>query len=281
MDVPKYLQTLWSARWLLVVGLVVAVLAALVAGFTIKDGAITSRAEQTYTAATTVLVGSENNPLFQASVPGETIEEGTTAPTEQDLSSTAVVYAYLVTGSEISERVQAEVGEFADDESLTAVRRTTQPAGDESFPGRLSLPILDIVGVSSDPARAEEISRTANDLFQDYVLEEQEEAGIPEDNRVELTTVKEGDAVAEPGSNPAIPILVTGLGVFLLFVALAFVLDAMKRSRRRRRDRARTGGTTPAESAPGDPEATLDDRELQEVLEGERRSVLAGDSRPD
>ncbi|UOE44334.1 hypothetical protein [Agromyces larvae] len=279
MDVPKYLQTLWSYRALLGVGIVVAVAAALLAGFTIKDGEVVSRADRVYTASTTVLLGSESKPLFQAEVPGVPIEQGTTPPEQLDLTSTAVVYAYLVSGTEISERVQAVVGEFADGELLTAVRRTTQPAGDESFPGRLTLPILDIVGASGDPERAEQISRTANDVFQKYVTSEQDAAKIPEENRVQLTTIKQSDAVEEDGSNPAIPIVVTGLGVFLLFVALAFLLDNVKRSRARRRGRPRAGaGATPDEAS--EASEALDERELHDVLTGSQ-PVFAGESRPD
>ena len=151
MDVPKYLQILWSYKWLLLVGLVFAVIAAFLAGYTMRDGAIVSRATSTYSASTTVLVGSDNQPLFQAEIPGQPIEQGTTAPVQQDLTSTAVVYAYLISGTEVQTAVEAIIGEFAEEETLTAVRRTTQPGGNEQFPGRLSLPILDVVGVSADP----------------------------------------------------------------------------------------------------------------------------------
>ena len=244
MEVPKYLQILWSYKWLLLVGLVVAVVAAFLAGFTWRGGEIVSRATSTYSASTTVLVGSDNQPLFQAEIPGQPIQQGTTAPIQQDLTSTAVVYAYLISGTEIQTSVEEIIGEFTDEESLTAVRRTTQPGGNEQFPGRLSLPILDVVGISTDPSRAEEISRTANTVFQGHVVAEQDASSLAPEQRVQLTTVNESDAVEGEGSNPAIPVVVTGLGVFLVFVALAFVLYNAKLARQKRGRRSGSAGSS-------------------------------------
>jgi hypothetical protein len=240
MDVPQYLQILWSYKWLLAFGLVVAVAAALLAGFTIKDGAIESRATVNYTAATTVLVGSQNQPLYQSEIPGQPVQVGVTPPVKLDLVNTAVVYAYLISGGQTQSAVEEIVGPLADDESITAVRRTTQPGGNEAFPGRLALPILSIVGISTDPKRAEEISQAANQVFQEYVKGQQDAAQLPPEQRVELTTIKESAAVAAEGSNPAIPIVVTGVGVFLIFIARAFVLYNAKMARQRRRSKRST-----------------------------------------
>ena len=289
MDVPKYLQILWSYKWLLLVGLVVAVVAAFLAGFTLRDGAIVSRATSTYSASTTVLVGSDNQPLFQAEIPGQPIEQGTTAPVQQDLTSTAVVYAYLISGSEVQTAVEAIIGDFADDETLTAVRRTTQPGGNEQFPGRLSLPILDVVGVSPDPSRAEEISRTANTVFQSQVVAEQDAASLAPEQRVQLTTVNESAAIEGEGSNPAIPIVVTGLGVFLVFVALAFVLYNAKLARQKRGRRSGAAPTSPpSDPAPDDlgADASAIDAETptEQLPSGEdadRVPALAGRGRTD
>ena len=288
MEVPKYLQILWSYKWLLLVGLVVAVIAAFLAGYTWRDGAIESRATSTYSASTTVLVGSDNQPLYQAEIPGQPIQEGTTAPVQQDLTSTAVVYAYLISGTEIQSAVEEIIGEFSDEETVTAVRRTTQPGGNEQFPGRLSLPILDVVGVSPDPSRAEDISRTANTVFQSYVVAEQDASSLAPEQRVQLTTINESDAIEGEGSNPAIPIVVTGLGVFLVFVALAFLLYNAKLARQKRGRRSDvTGSTEPvpapdvhdANSSATDAEVVPDD--LPSSDGGDRVPALAGRGRTD
>lgn len=235
MEVPKYLQVLWSSKWLLLVGVIVAAAAAFLAGFKFVDGEVVPRAEQQYTASTTILVSSQTQPLYQAVLPGQELVEGETTPEDVDLTNKAILYAYLISGADMRDQVEAVVGELGDTEGLTALRRTTQPGGDEAFPGRYVLPILDVVGGSDDPERAEEISRTAAALFQEQALADQEEVEMPQSERVIFETLDRSDAVADEGSNPAIPIVVAFLGVFLLFVAAAFIIAGAKSSRARKR----------------------------------------------
>ena len=83
METPKYLQTLWSYKWLLAFGLVVAIAAAFFAGFTITNGQVESRAVKSYTAGTTVLVTSPSDTLYQAQLPAQTVEQGVTPPGER------------------------------------------------------------------------------------------------------------------------------------------------------------------------------------------------------
>ncbi|GAA1962212.1 hypothetical protein [Agromyces allii] len=275
METPKYLQTLWSYKWLLAFGLVVAAVAAFFAGFSISNGEIQSRAVQSYTASTTVLVTSPNDTLFQSQVPGQAIEEGVTATEPLDLAAATQIYAYLVSGAEVRSEVEAATGALDDDtESITAIRRTTQPAGDERFPGSLKLPVLQIVGTAPTAERAEEISATATDVFLGYVDDQQEAKQIAPENRVELEVLSSGNAVATETGNPAIPIVVTGFAVFLGFIALAFVLAAFrsnrsKRSRSRRRSRAAapTGGDTAPES---------DASGIEEIETADEDQVLVG-----
>jgi hypothetical protein len=234
MSVPLYLRVLWSYKWLLAVGLIVAVVAAMFAGYTIKDGALESRAESTYRANTTILLGGGAKSAFAAETPGQTIQEGTTAAQQNDLANTAVIYAYLVSGSATRASVEAIMGELGSTETLSAVRRTTQPAGDETQgSGRFTLPILSIIGQSTDPERAVEISRTATQVFQDTVLAQQDAAAVAPEDRVTLTVTDEGGATVFDESNPIIPIALTGVGVFLAFIALAFVLYNIRISRER------------------------------------------------
>jgi capsular polysaccharide biosynthesis protein len=270
MDVPLYLRVLWSYKWLLLVGVIVAAFVGGIVGYSYVDGQLQPRAVQTYRASTTVLVGSPQQPLYQSVIPGAPVQEGVTPTVTRDLVSTTVVYAYIVSGSEIRTQVEAVVGPLADDEQVTAVRRTTQPAGDESFPGRLTLPILDIVGSAHSPARAEEISRAANTVFQNYVKAEQDATALPEAERVQLQTLRESEATEVEGSNPLIPVILTAFGVLLLVIALIFVLYNIRVSREKRRaatgrSKNKKGTGTPVDettepdassSDPGDPAST-------------------------
>ncbi|GAA4163126.1 hypothetical protein GCM10022286_23130 [Gryllotalpicola daejeonensis] len=236
MDVPQYLRVLWRYKWLLAVGVVIAAMAAMVAGFTLVDGKLVSRTTQQYTAATTVMLGSADQSIYTDQQVGPTQAPG--QPVQQtNLAQTAVIYAYLISGDTIKHQVEAKIGTFGQDDLLTAVSRTTQPAGNEQFPGKYALPMINIVGESDSAARAETISRTAADAFKGYVVAQQVHSKVAPSDRIQITTITSGAAEAVEGSNPAIPIAITGAGVLLVFVALAFVLYNIALSRERQRAR--------------------------------------------
>ena len=270
METPKYLQTLWSYKWLLAFGLIVAIIAAFFAGFTITNGQIESRAVKTFSAGTTVLVTSPSDTLYQAQVPGQPVEQGVTAPQELDLANAAQIYAYLVAGETIKDQVESQVGALDDEtESLTAIRRTTQPAGDERFPGSLKLPVLEVVGTASTEDRAEELSAAATDSFLAYVTAEQEEKQIAPELRVQLEILARNAAVEGETSNPAIPIVVTGVAVFLAFVALALILGGIRSSRAKKRNRGSRRRSRDEDLPPAESDGTDSEAEASDVPAGE------------
>ncbi|WP_285135957.1 hypothetical protein [Microbacterium sp. lyk4-40-TSB-66] len=268
MEIPTYLRVLWRSKWLLVVGALVAAVAAFFAGFTITNGQVEPRAEQTYRAGTTLLLNGPDQPLYQAVIPGQELQEGQTQPQTVDLTSRAILYAYLISGQDMRATVESQIGTFAEEETLTALRRTTQPAGDESFAGRYVLPILEVVGTASTPERAEQISRTAAQTFEAQVVTDQNAAEIPEGNRVLITTIDQKPGTALEGSNPAIPVVVTFLGVFLLFVAAAYIIAGSKASRERKRAAKAARENDGPTSAKIDGDAS--DFSIDDLLPGQR-----------
>ncbi|MDR7112911.1 hypothetical protein J2X03_002808 [Microbacterium trichothecenolyticum] len=249
METPKYLQVLWNYKWVLAFGALVAAVAAFFAGFAIVDGQVVSRAQQTWSAATTMLLTSESDRLYQAQVPGVPIEQGTSDPQVIDMSSTALVYAYILSSDIIQDAVEAEIGPLDDEtESISALRRTTQPTGDERFPGRYNLPVLEAVGTAETADRAEEISRAAAAAFTTYVVAQQDAQQLAPELRVLLEPLGASPAVEGDSSNPAIPVVVTFVGVFLAFVVLVFVIAGLRsRSAKRKAARAETAAADAAE----------------------------------
>ena len=272
MEIPKYLQILWNSKWLLLIGLLVAATAGFFAGFKIEDGEVVPRAEQIYISSKTVLISSQTQPLYQAVIPGQPLVEGQTQPTDVDLTSKAIIYAYLVSGKDMRGAVEDSIGDLADTEQLTALRRTTQPGGDEAFPGRYSLPIIEVVGTSTVPDRAEEISTTATASFLAQVVADQDAQQIPPTDRVVLSVIDASPPKAVEGSNPMIPVVVAFLGVFLLFVAAAFIIAGAKSSRAKKK------------AAKGEPprrcreESTADEDEAPEDLTSRTRRAKRSDS---
>lgn len=267
MEIPKYLLVLWKSKWLLVVGALVAAVAAFFAGFTITNGEVQPRAEQSYRAGTTLLLNGPDQPLFQAVIPGQELQEGQSQPQTVDLTSRAILYAYIISGRDMRTTVEAQIGTFTEEESLTGLRRTTQPDGNEEFAGRYVLPILEVVGTAATPERAEQISRTAAQTFQAQVVADQNAAQIPDSDRVIITTIDEKTAEPVEGSNPAIPVVVTFLGVFLLFVATAYIIAGSKASRERKRALKAAGGRGgPASSQPAQ---NPEDFSIDDLLPGQ------------
>lgn len=273
MEIPKYLQILWNSKWLLLIGILVAVTAGFFAGFKIEGGEVVPRAEQTYNSSTTVMISSQTQPLYQAVIPGQPLVEGQTQPTDVDLTSKAIIYAYLVSGADMRSAVEDSVGDLADTEALTALRRTTQPGGDEAFPGRYSLPIIEVVGTSTIPDRAEAIAATATDSFLTQVVADQDEQQIPPTDRVVLTVINTTPPKAVEGSNPMIPVVVAFLGVFFLFVAAAFIIAGAKSSRAKKKA---AKGQEPEASASED--STADEDEAPEELTSRTRRTNRSDS---
>lgn len=245
MERPIYLQRLLRQKVLLIVGLVVAIAAGLLAGFTIVDGEVVPRATRTYTAGTTILLARPNPEIYQVEIPGQTqvltpeqIAQQQTQvvvqePSPINLSSTAVIMAYLASSDAITDAVATQVGGLEPGDGISAVSRTTQPPGDEEFPGRLSLPIVDVMAVSTSAARAELLSDAATVAFQTMVLDEQNARGVPENIRLTLDVLNAPVADEGEGSNPAIPVVIVAVGVFLLFLAAALIIEAIRDRRRR------------------------------------------------
>jgi len=269
MEKPKYLERLLRQKVLLIVGFVVAIIAGILAGFTIDDGAIITRVQKAYTASSTVLLTSPQPNYFQVEIPGtaqalpQPNADGT-APAQElivadatplDLADSAIILAYIASSDEVAEGVEERVGVFEDGEGITAVRRTTQPAGDERFGGRLTLPLIEIVGTATSPARAELIANEATAVFADLVQDQQREWGISEEIRLQLDVLNAPVADSGEGSNPAIPVVVVTMGVFIFFIALALIVEAILERRRRT---AASADDSSADDASADDDAEED-----------------------
>src|SRR5215204_5361145 len=105
MQQPTYVRRLLNQKVLLIIGFVVALVAGLIAGFTINNGQIEPRATRTFMASSTVLLTSPTPNLFQVEIPGVTqpvpadpaaaqqvvVQEATPL----DLSNSAIILAYM------------------------------------------------------------------------------------------------------------------------------------------------------------------------------------------
>lgn len=234
METPRYLQVLWAHKVLLVISLVLAAAVGVVAGYRVTGSGLEPRATTTYSAATTVLVSVPQSNLFSGTTESPVDPTATSVAQPVSPSQLAVVYAYLVTGDIVRRDVQRALGGLRSGESVTAVRRTTQPGGSERFPGREQLPILDVIGIADSAKRAEEIANAARKSFFAYVAQQQDDDNIAASKRVRLEEIAGARAVEEEGGSAVLPVVIGFVGSLLVFLGLILVVDAVTGSRGRR-----------------------------------------------
>lgn len=230
--------------WVLAIGVIVAALAGTSAGFRLEDGSLVSRGVPLHAAQLTLLVSSPRDSAFQAGNPPQTLEPGQTAATQSDLGRTALIYAYLAMSAPVAEQVEEAIGSFADDEAITAMQRTTQPADNEpdsivTSQNRISLPILAISATASTPDRAIEIVEAGGDVLRAQVAQEQADRGIAVEFRTEITSIDLTTTMLTTGS-PIVPIAVTAGGVLAAFAALILFMERATRRTVGRREAVRS-----------------------------------------
>lgn len=231
MNLTAMLRVIGRHKVLLILGILLAIAAGFATMFRVETGTLTPRAEPQYRASTQLLV-TDPTSVFSTKTPPQVVVEGETQPTPRDLTSLTVVYAYLVSSNQVLDLVESEIGELGDHETLTSAQRTTQPTATTNT-GTYRLPILDIVGESSDPDRAALIASTAADVFRDLAAQQQDDAGLDPTTRVQFEVIRELGPDPVDGTNPLLPVIAVGIGVFLAFLALIFAVDNVRMSRGR------------------------------------------------
>lgn len=247
MNLTNTMRVIGRHKILLILGILIAAAAAFVAAVKVES-TWEPRAETTYRSSTQILV-SDPTSVFSTRGTPQSLVEGQNPPAARDLSALTVVYAYLVSGEEVTAQLEQRVGPLGEGESLAGAQRTTQP-GTMTNTGTYRLPILDVMGESTSPGRAEEISRTAAEIFQEVALAQQEASGLAPDQRVQFQVVRELDAIPIDGTSPALPIVAVGVGVLLAFLALIFAVDNARMTRREHPAPVTSGVRAPAPPRP-------------------------------
>lgn len=230
MNLTNAMRVLGRHKILLILGILIALLAAFATAFKVETLSLTPRTTPQYQAPTQLLV-TDSTSVYSSRNPAQAVPQGQTAATARDLSSLTVVYAYLASSDEIQKKVEAQLGKLSTKESITADQRTTQPTSTTNT-GTYRLPILEIIGTSPNPDRAEQITAAATKAFETEVAAQQAAAGVNPASRVHFQTIRAEKAAVADGSNPILAVVAIGLGVFIAFLAIIFAVDNVRTSRR-------------------------------------------------
>lgn len=220
MDLTLIGRALRQNKLLIALGVLVAVAAGLFSGYSISSSGLEPRTAPVYAGSSTIILTNPALSLYAAQMGQST--DASAVPQDANLSQLAMIYAWVVSGDEIREATERTVGDFVPGDELAAQRRTTQPTGDERFGANAALPIFDIVSRASSAERAEQIASAATDVFMDYVVSQQDAAGIPEGQRVDATVLRAASAELEDGGSSLISAVLVGL--IVLFVAFLLIV---------------------------------------------------------
>lgn len=217
--------------WVVAIGLVAAAAAAY---FMIKNEAVE------YQASARLLVTSVEGPYFRTSIRreeelpsgSETSAPNTvtrlSAPDVRTLVQAANLYPLLVESDEVA-RLRAEMfGELPGTVTARAIGATVTLNRFE--PGEV--PVITVSGVASRPRQAIELTQSTVEAFESWIAQEQDRAGIPEDERILIQELQVPTRAAETGGESmALPVLVA-VAVAVAFGALAILLDRIFPRRR-------------------------------------------------
>jgi hypothetical protein len=212
MDLQLYFRVIWRFRLLVLAGLVLAIALAFLAMVRISSEGVTYRDQQTWSSKARLFVTQKGFPWGRA----VTQDETTAAPDR--FTSLAVLYA-----------------QFAESDEVKALMRRDGPVKGEvqaspvvSPSGDFSLPLIDVVGIANDAATAQSVTARATRAILEYLDRQQDEANVPEKDRVIVQVVAQPEQAelleSRPLTRPIVVFLVTMFGT----IGLAFILHNLR-----------------------------------------------------
>lgn len=255
-NVASYAGALKRFWWVLVVGLLFAMFAALSARFTVGffPPSLEEKEQVSYTAESRLLVNSASNPHFRAAEttftpvnPGADEDTGTdtgadTGSEEEpvlvpfsqppDLNTiirNANTYPFIIESDGVADFRREQFGELPG--AVSAIGATSVVTANRV---ELSeIPVIRLVAVAGSPEDAIALADKTGKAFIGWLRAEQEEDNIRKQDRmvVEQLTIPKG-AVASEGPSTTLPLLVFVV-VFAAFCVLAILLDRLVPARPR------------------------------------------------
>jgi hypothetical protein len=234
--------------WLVVVGLVVGVLAAVLV--------VSQQSTKKYTAETKLFVNSPNDPYLRtqetqltpqapklhavrtSSSSGSTTKlqqvaqppaVSFAAPDTQTLVKAANLYPLLIESDQIKHLREQITGDTPGTVTATALNSSTNTYGvyHES-----PLPIVDVKAKSKHSGDATKLADGTVQAFAGWIVAKQKAAKVPPAQRITVLQLQEPKITSSGGPSAGLPLFI-GLAVLLGFCGLAIVADRTRGSRER------------------------------------------------
>jgi hypothetical protein len=252
-SVSGYVHAFRRFWWLLVIGVAVALLAAVASRYTISlsPPGLEEKDKVSWTAESRLLVNSADNPHFRSKetfIPPEP-EEGTdgetdgesaaeppltSAPDLNTIRTNAQLYPFIITSAPVANFRAQRFGDLPGTVEAQGIASVT-------VANRLELseiPIIRVIATADTGDQAVDLADKTGRAFIGWLEQTQDDGNIPKEDRIVVTqlTVPEA-AVASEGPSTTLPVLIF-LVVFAAFCVLAVVLDRLVPPRQPRPARA-------------------------------------------
>jgi hypothetical protein len=256
--VAVYTHALRRFWWVLVIGLVIALLAGLSARFSVSlfPPGLQEKEEVTYSASSRILISSAQTPYFRSQTTTfveqpNRADEGTgeetageepsadgasatsvpfvTAPDLNTLARVANLYPLIIESDQVAEFRRQQYGDLPGSVSATGIYSVATANRVELS----EIPVIQLVSVAGTPEDAVALADKTAKAFIGWLEQEQKASEIrPEDRIVVEQLIVPRGALASAGPSTTLPVLVF-IVVFAAFCVLAILLDRLVPSRPR------------------------------------------------
>jgi hypothetical protein len=221
MDLQLYLRVMWRFRLLVVSGFLLAVSLALFSVVSVGEGGLRYREPQLWASSTRLLVTQRGFPWGRAVADEAVVEQqaeqlGLRFANPDRFISLAFLYAELATSDPVKRLI-----------------RRDGPINGELFAGavvqqNVTLPLVDIEAVTTDPGRSIALSRRATEAFETYLRQQQNANDVPATDRVVVQVLSRSrGAWLFQGRSTTLPIIIF-LTVMIATIGLAFILENLR-----------------------------------------------------
>ena len=229
MDLPLYGRVLWRFRLLVAMGVLLAIVLALLAVAKVNvtgSPALEYRQSELWVSRATILITEpkfpEGRSVFQQTIPPasdeKTQEYAPAFADPQRFINLANLYAQLATSDQVRQILLKD----------GPLRGTIESAPVSTVNGSASLPLLSIGGIAQSPAQARALAQRAVNGFLRYLEVEQARSDIPAQQRVVLQVVKQPNKVELLKGRPVTLPIVIFLAVLLGVFGIVFMLENLR-----------------------------------------------------
>jgi hypothetical protein len=189
MELRQHLAVAWRFRFIIATGVIVGIVVAILASFSVSGSGLKWRSDQTLQSDSTLFVTQTGFPWGRVTLPTPT--PGVTPPPAatnkerreygqpERFSDLAVLYSYLASSSQVYALIQPRPPK-PDQIVITPVLNEASGAG---------LPLLKVNASANTGAEARRLNAATIEALRKYLEEEQARNGIDEDQRVQIQVV--------------------------------------------------------------------------------------------